>query len=130
MNSASVDGTVLCALDEVAWFLNLRGEDVDFNPVFISYVVVTHDIVRLYVDATKITPPIREHLGSQIEIKPYNAVFDDLKQFSAENKVCKNNISILITYFTFGLQCEKNLLLLLQFSMITISSIFMITISH
>jgi Xaa-Pro aminopeptidase len=36
---------VLSALEDVAWLLNLRGSDIDFNPVFFSYVIVTMEDV-------------------------------------------------------------------------------------
>lgn len=49
-------------LDEVAWLLNLRGSDVAYNPVFISYVIVTQDACRLYIDERKLTPEIKAHL--------------------------------------------------------------------
>jgi Creatinase/Prolidase N-terminal domain len=42
------------ALDEVAWLLNLRGGDVAYNPIFISYVIVTPDTATLYVDSAKV----------------------------------------------------------------------------
>jgi Xaa-Pro aminopeptidase len=45
------------ALDEVAWLLNLRGGDVPYNPVFVSYALLTHDAATLYVDAGKVRPP-------------------------------------------------------------------------
>ena len=44
------------AADEVAWLFNLRGGDVPYNPVFISYGVLTADAAHLYVDAAKVTP--------------------------------------------------------------------------
>jgi Xaa-Pro aminopeptidase len=36
---------VICALDEIAWLLNLRGSDINFNPVFYCYAIVTMDMV-------------------------------------------------------------------------------------
>lgn len=42
--------------DEVAWLFNLRGGDVPYNPVFISYGVVTAEGAALYVDVAKVTP--------------------------------------------------------------------------
>ncbi len=42
--------------DEVAWLFNLRGSDVPYNPVFISYGVVTAEGAALYVDSRKVTP--------------------------------------------------------------------------
>lgn len=49
-----VGAVIITALDEVAWLLNLRGGDVDYNPVFISYVVVTPDAATLYVNSAKV----------------------------------------------------------------------------
>jgi Creatinase/Prolidase N-terminal domain len=49
-----VGAVIITALDEVAWLLNLRGGDVDYNPVFISYAVITPDTATLYVDSAKV----------------------------------------------------------------------------
>ena len=45
---------IITALDEVAWLLNLRGADVDYNPIFISYIIVTPDAATLYIDSAKV----------------------------------------------------------------------------
>ena len=39
----------------MAWLLNLRGGDVPYNPVFVSYVLLTAETAALYVDAAKVT---------------------------------------------------------------------------
>lgn len=44
----------MTALDEVAWLLNLRGGDVSYNPVFVSYVLVQDTTATLYVDQGKV----------------------------------------------------------------------------
>ena len=49
-----VGALFVTALDEVAWLLNLRGGDVAYNPIFISYVIVTPDTATLYVDSAKV----------------------------------------------------------------------------
>ena len=36
---------IISALDEVAWLLNLRGSDINFNPVFFAYLIVTVDSI-------------------------------------------------------------------------------------
>ena len=41
MQKKDVQVAVVSALDEVAWLLNLRGADIDYNPLFMSFVVVT-----------------------------------------------------------------------------------------
>jgi len=77
------EALVVSALDEIAWVFNLRGGDIPFNPVFMAYALITHNSATLYVDAKKVTPAVREHLGSDVTIKPYNAIFDDLRALSA-----------------------------------------------
>lgn len=50
MIEKGTDVLVLSALDDVAWLLNLRGSDIQYNPVFFSYTVVTLDKVYLFVN--------------------------------------------------------------------------------
>ena len=45
----------MTALDEVAWLTNLRGSDVDYNPIFTSYFLLTADAATLYVAGSKAT---------------------------------------------------------------------------
>ena len=77
-------------MDEVAWLFNLRGSDVECNPVFFSYAIVTLDQTTLYVDHAKLGDEVLKHLGDQVSIKPYNDFFLDLKSMAStlnsENK--------------------------------------------
>ena len=51
---AGADAYLACALDEVAWLLNLRGDDIAYNPVFFAFVTVADTgMVTLYVDQVK-----------------------------------------------------------------------------
>lgn len=90
LEAKKVYGTVISALDEVAWLFNLRGSDVECNPVFFSYAIVTLDQTTLYVDHAKLGDEVLKHLGDQVSIKPYNDFFVDLKgmasTLSNENK--------------------------------------------
>lgn len=68
---------IISALDEIAWLLNIRGNDVEFNPVVISYVVLENDKCTLFVDEAKIDSPARNYLDfNNIDIRPYEAVFE------------------------------------------------------
>ncbi|MFS7945537.1 putative xaa-Pro aminopeptidase [Helianthus anomalus] len=49
-------------LDEVAWLLNLRGNDVPHSPVMYSYLIVELDSAKLFVDSSKVTPEVTDHL--------------------------------------------------------------------
>lgn len=64
---------LIVALDEIAWFLNLRGTDIEFNPVFFSYAIfhVATKSVDLFISEEK-TTQVTEYLSSiNVKIKPY-----------------------------------------------------------
>ncbi|KAG6808310.1 hypothetical protein H0H92_004561 [Tricholoma furcatifolium] len=71
---------VINMLDEIAWLFNLRGSDIDYNPVFFAYAVVTMDSVNLFVEKTQLSEDALKYLGEDIKIRPYDAVFDYLKE--------------------------------------------------
>ncbi|KAF8581277.1 Creatinase/aminopeptidase [Ramaria rubella] len=79
-------GIVVSMLDEVAWLFNLRGSDIEFNPVFFAYALVTHSNATLYIDDAQIIDVVRAHLGSEVIIKAYEAVWEDLKLLGASLK--------------------------------------------
>ena len=74
------DSLIISALDEIAWLLNIRGNDVEYNPVVISYVVLEADKCTLFVDAAKIDSPAQNYLDfNNIGVQPYEAVFDYIR---------------------------------------------------
>ena len=74
---------IISALDEIAWLLNIRGNDVEYNPVVISYVVLEADKCTLFVNPGKVDSPAQNYLDfNNIDIQPYEAVFDYIKSLS------------------------------------------------
>ena len=74
---------IISALDEIAWLLNIRGNDVEYNPVVISYVVLEADQCTLFVDADKVDTVAQNYLDfNNIAIKPYEAVFEYIASLS------------------------------------------------
>ena len=76
---------MICALDEIAWLFNLRGSDVAYNPVFLSYAVIGRDFVRLYLDETKLTAEAGDHLASLgVSVCPYEEVYETAKNWGGQ----------------------------------------------
>ncbi len=71
MAEAGATSHVISALDSVAWLLNLRGSDVQCNPVFIAHVIVTAKSVVLYTDLRKVTREVRSAVSKQVSIRHY-----------------------------------------------------------
>ena len=78
---------ILSALDEIAWTLNLRGNDVHCNPVFISYLLIAKGGYTLYILEEKITDEVRTYLeGHQVTIKPYSELAETLRTFDSKRE--------------------------------------------
>lgn len=85
MHKYSVDALVISALDEIAWTLNMRGNDVPCNPVFVSYLFITDTHTYLYIDPRKLTDDTIRYLQSNhIEFKPYDQLEYDLKSLTGK----------------------------------------------
>lgn len=83
LRECRADGLLITALDDLAWTLNLRGQDVDFNPVFVGYGLITKEEALLFVDTVKVPEMLRTKLASDgVKIFPYAAFFETLKAFS------------------------------------------------
>jgi Xaa-Pro aminopeptidase len=80
MEKIHVNNLLLASLDDIAWLLNLRGRDVECNPVFLSYFLINDDQCTLYIDKEKLNDKITNLLISKsIAIKNYNEIVADLK---------------------------------------------------
>ncbi|KAI9497106.1 Creatinase aminopeptidase [Zychaea mexicana] len=82
------DGTVVSALDEIAWLLNLRGSDIHCCPIFFAYCVVSREDTVLYVANAdeRMSSELRAELDAHVQIKPYDSIWDDLKHQNASNR--------------------------------------------
>ncbi|MBQ8888330.1 MAG: aminopeptidase P family protein, partial [Bacteroidaceae bacterium] len=76
---------ILSSLDEIAWTLNLRGDDVHCNPLFISYLLLSEAGHTLYILEEKITDEVRAYLKSHhVAVKSYQSFSEDLLSFSTK----------------------------------------------
>ena len=84
-------------LDEVAWTLNLRGTDVDYNPVFVSYLFISQDQAILFVNPQKISEEVVRYLDFEgVETMDYDkiATFINTYQGALMIQPEKTNVSI------------------------------------
>lgn len=80
-----VDKFVLTSLDDIAWLLNIRGNDVVNNPVVLSYVMMDQKELCFYVDIEKVDVSVQQYLSQiNVIIKPYEAIYDEIKKVSED----------------------------------------------
>lgn len=85
LDATGADFQVITMLDELAWFFNLRGADIAYNPVFLGFGLVGKNNSRLFADSKKINPELAETLKKEgIELQDYNAFYAFLN--SIQNK--------------------------------------------
>lgn len=79
MKDAGAAGHFVSTLDDIAWILNLRGSDVAYNPVFLSWLLVEPRRARLYAGITRLKPAALEQLGEAgVTVHPYEQALEDL----------------------------------------------------
>lgn len=76
------DGILLSTLDAIAWTLNLRGNDVHCNPVFVSYLLITSQESILYIRAEKLTTEVKAYLAQEgVNTEDYDDLQEDLRDY-------------------------------------------------
>ena len=79
----AADGMLVTMLDEVAWLTNLRGNDVAYNPVVVSYMLVTATDATLFILPEKLTPEVSDHLADAgIATAAYGDVWQALASYA------------------------------------------------
>lgn len=80
------DYHVISALDEIAWLFNIRGTDISYNPVVISYAFLSQDDACLFIDESKLDLEVKVKLeASGVKFFPYDNIFEFLS-LMPENK--------------------------------------------
>lgn len=83
LEEEKADVFILTCLDDIAWLFNIRGNDIPYNPVVLSYVIITKEKGYFFVNEGVLNTEIKEAFqADQIEIMPYDAIYDFVKKFS------------------------------------------------
>lgn len=95
MVEEQADFLLVTALDEIAWLLNLRGNDVEYTPVFLAYMLMTQESAVLCVHEQILSEEIREKLTQTgISVKPYDAIEQILHDIPVGSKVWADSAAV------------------------------------
>ncbi len=82
------DLQLISSLDDIAWLFNLRGSDIEYNPLFLSYALVGTEEFFLFVDREKLSEDLTSLLAEDgVELRPYEDVFSHMEQLAAGTTV-------------------------------------------
>ena len=85
-------------LDQIAWLYNLRGRDVECNPVFISYAIVTQTEAYLFTNTSRLDDAVRNSLAGLVNILEYDQYIPTLRSLVSDSQ----RVLIAIAQTTFG----------------------------
>lgn len=99
MKKAKASVHVLTTLDDIVWLLNIRGNDIPYNPVVLSYLVMTGEDCSLFINDAVLNQEVKAYLeGLGVTVKPYNDIYEFVKSFRNEKvllETSRTNYAIL-----------------------------------
>ena len=80
---------VLSSLDDIAWLLNLRGSDVECNPVFLSYLFISEEDAVLFCHTGMVDEKTKEYLSDiGVSLKEYDDIYSYLEDYPGDSRTC------------------------------------------
>lgn len=115
---------IITTLDDIAWLFNIRGNDIKYNPVVLSYAIITLNEVYLFIDKNKLEDNILNELKKEnVKIQSYDYIYEFVKEikesevvlldpqkvnYSIYNNIPKNIQKIEMHNPTRDFKCIKN----------------------
>lgn len=88
MVDCKADYFLIPSLDEIAWLFNIRGNDIAYCPLVLSYAIVYNDSVELFADTSKFSDTLLQLFAQQqIILHPYEEIYDTVSQFNENQTV-------------------------------------------
>ena len=99
MEKRGFDYYFIGAVEDICWILNIRGNDIDYNPVVLSYMLISKDKSYLCIDQEKLDGEVRDYLEAHnIKIHSYEYIYNLLKEIPGKNRIYldpeRTNVSI------------------------------------
>lgn len=95
MKAKEADTFIFTSLDDIAWLLNIRGNDIHCCPVVLSYLVMMENELRLYANAAAFSEEIRSNLEADgVKIYPYDDVYSYVQSISSDKKVLLSRANV------------------------------------
>ena len=99
MDKNGYDYYFIGAVEDICWLLNIRGNDIDYNPVVLSYMLISKDRAYLCINQDKLDGEVKEYLdNNKIKLHSYDYIFTLLKDIPGKNRIfldpARTNVAI------------------------------------
>ncbi len=88
LKNIGASNLLVTKLDDIAWLLNMRGNDIMYNPVAASYFMIAQNQLMLFIDIKKIPESLSNSLEKdKIIILPYNEINQNIKKLKEYSRI-------------------------------------------
>lgn len=88
MQKQNVQSHLISTLDDIAWIFNIRGYDVECNPVAIAFAIIELERTLLFINKQKVPSDLAETFATEnIELRPYESIGTYLSEVKDSNRV-------------------------------------------
>lgn len=94
LTKKNIDFNIISSLDDIAWIYNIRGNDIENNPVSLAFSIISKDCSFLYINKTKLNKTCLKYFSDNfIQIKDYFEFFEDIKKLKGNILIDFNKTS-------------------------------------
>jgi Xaa-Pro aminopeptidase len=95
LKKQNADGEIFAKLDCVAWLMNIRADDIEYNPLAISYAVVYSDSAYLFINTKRVLPETMDYLKENgVTVKEYEDMEEALKKIDSSKTILVDTASV------------------------------------
>jgi Xaa-Pro aminopeptidase len=95
LKKQKADGEIFTKLDCVAWLMNIRADDILYNPLAVSYAIVYSDSAFLFINTKRVLPETLAYLEENgVTVKEYEEMDEALKSIHVQKKILVDMLSI------------------------------------
>ena len=106
LQGAGANTMVITRLDSIAWLLNLRANDIAYNPFLLSYVLVEPEKTTLFVNTSRVCTKAKESLAENgVELREYEEILPAIRGMTGEKQVLVDPASV---NYAVGQALEEN----------------------
>lgn len=100
MAEKGADTHIVTSLEDLAWILNIRGDDAPLCPIVLSYAIIGMNTFDYYVDENKFDDNIKQYLkDNNINVHPYNDIYKDVTKINQNSSILLDSSKVNYTLF-------------------------------
>lgn len=97
MDNKNADIHIMATLDDICWTFNIRGCDVECNPVIMAYSVITSDEAYIYTDKDRFDDKTLAKFGEAcVKVLPYDSIYGDITRMNGKVLIDKRRVNMRI----------------------------------